>query len=311
MSTVDWTPYVTAADRRQRARKIIAESRERGQLMLPLRVSGRAVASSFWGQAWCANLESYSDFANRLPRGRSYLRGGAVVDLQIKAGQVSALVQGSRLYRVTVNVSPVPKPRWQDMVRRCSGALGSLVELLSGRIARSVLEVVSERGRGLLPTPAEIDLSCTCPDWATMCKHVAAVLYGVGARLDLAPKLLFTLRQVDPTDLLLHAGEQLTPPLPAGASSQLLVSSTADLQDLFGIDLGEPPVSEPAPAPAPEPPAPAPPAAPQAKRRSPARSPQAAQDSKQLVALRALLRKMEGRPAPSGSMARPSRRQRP
>ena len=232
-----WAPYVPVAERRRHAEEQIHQSRQRGQTLSPVSVSGRAIAHSFWGKSWCQNLESYSDFSNRLPRGRSYLRNGSVIDLKITSGTVSALVQGSSLYRVQIAITPVPKPLWKTMVARCSGALGSMVELLSGRISQEVMTVVTERGRGLFPAPTEIKMSCSCPDFAAMCKHLAATLYGVGARLDLAPELLFALRQVDPTDLIMSVDSEL---LSSPMTDQVLRADSSDLGALFGIELGSP-----------------------------------------------------------------------
>ena len=172
-------------------------------------IEGRKIAKSFWGKSWCSNLERYSDFASRLPRGRSYVRNGLVVDLQIAAGKVAALVSGSELYESTITIAPVRATRWKAICRDCSGSIDSLVELLQGRLAKGVMDRVCREGDGLFPAPGEIKLSCSCPDWADMCKHVAAVLYGVGARLDEQPQLLFVLRGVDENELIAGAGQDL------------------------------------------------------------------------------------------------------
>lgn len=240
-----WAPYVPVAERRRQAEEQINQSRQRGQTLSPVGVSGRTIAHSFWGKSWCDNLESYSDFSNRLPRGRTYLRNGSVIDLKIAAGTVSALVQGSSLYRVQIVITPVPKPLWQTMVARCSGALGSMVELLSGRISREVMTVVTERGRGLFPAPTEIKMSCSCPDFASLCKHLAATLYGIGARLDLAPELLFALRQVDPTELIMSVDSPL---LSSPVTDQVLSADSSDLGALFGIDLESTAKASPTPS---------------------------------------------------------------
>jgi hypothetical protein len=171
-----------------------------GRTLSPVEVRGRKIATTFWGDAWCSNLEAYSDFANRLPRGRTYVRNGSVIDLQIERGRVRALVSGTSLYEVAIGMQPLPRPRWTRIKTQCAGQITSLVELLRGSLSDSVMEIVTRKGEGLFPSPREISLSCSCPDWATMCKHVAATLYGVGARLDRAPELLFTLRCVDPGD---------------------------------------------------------------------------------------------------------------
>lgn len=232
-----WGPYVPVAERRRRAEKLIQAQSKKGQPLSPVQLSGRALAQSFWGQAWCQHLESYSDFESRLPRGRAYVRNGSVIDLKISAGTIAALVQGTNLYRVRIEVKPVAKARWQELCRRCAGGLGSLVELLSGRLSCEVMSVVTDRAMGLFPAPAEIKMSCSCPDWATMCKHVAATLYGAGARFDTAPELLFTLRNVDPTELVTKAGAES--PVSVPATADVLGAEVGDLGALFGIDLAD------------------------------------------------------------------------
>jgi uncharacterized Zn finger protein len=187
-------PYVSVAARRARAARELAKLRKNGRAMSPIAIEGRKIASTFWGKAWCDNLERYSDYANRLPRGRTYARNGSVVDLQIGPGRVTALVSGSAMYDVQVTVGPVPQARWSAICKDCSGAIDSLVELLQGRFSKGVMTRLCEEKTGMFPSPKDIRFTCSCPDWASMCKHVAAVLYGVGARLDRQPELLFTLR---------------------------------------------------------------------------------------------------------------------
>lgn len=230
-------PYVPVSERKLRAAHALTAAAASGQKLSPVQLSGRAIAQSFWGQSWCSHLESYSDFASRLPRGRSYVRGGAVIDLQISGGVITALVQGRRLYTVRIAVKPVDPMRWREIASRCAGGLGSLVELLAGRLSREVMTVVTDRGQGLFPSPTEIQMTCSCPDWATMCKHVAATLYGTGARLDAAPELLFLLRNVDPSELILQAGTEL--PTTAAATAEVLKAGTDELGALFGIELAE------------------------------------------------------------------------
>src|SRR5690349_6604564 len=186
MSAFDfqWGEYVSVADKRKRAERELAKLRKRGRAVAPVAIEGRKIAKNFWGVSWCSNLERYSDFASRLPRGRSYVCNGLVIDLQIEKGRIAAKVSGSELYDVTVSIAPVAAKRWQAICRDCSGTIDSLVELLQGRLAKSVMDRVCRQGDGLFPAPSEIKLSCDCPDSAGMCKHIAATLYGVGARLD-------------------------------------------------------------------------------------------------------------------------------
>ena len=203
-----WRPYVSVAERRLRAKREMDELTKKGHPVSPVVIEGRTIAKTFWGKAWCDNLERYSDYENRLPRGRTYVRNGSVIDLQIAPGEVKALVSGSDIYKVTVIVAPVSKARWKSICTDCAGAIDSLVELLQGRFSKGVMERVCQQRSGLFPSPNEIKLSCSCPDWADMCKHVAAVLYGIGARLDQQPELLFRLHKVDEKELIAKAGNQ-------------------------------------------------------------------------------------------------------
>jgi uncharacterized Zn finger protein len=235
---VGWRPYVSVADRRLRATRKMDGFKKKGHPVSPVEIEGRTIARTFWGKAWCDNLERYSDYANRLPRGRTYVRNGSVIDLQIAAGEVKALVSGSDIYAVTVSVAPVSKARWKSICSDCAGAIDSLVELLQGRFSKGVMERVCQQGSGLFPSPDEIKLSCTCPDWADMCKHVAAVLYGVGARLDQHPELLFRLHKVDEKELVAKAGSNLSLSRKGRAAAKALGSSE-DLSELFGLDMAK------------------------------------------------------------------------
>jgi len=237
MSYHEWRPYVSVAERRRKAEKKLAKLKKKSQSVSPVTIEGRAIAKSFWGKSWCTNLERYSDFANRLPRGRTYVRNGSVVDLQIARGKVSALVSGSDLYTVAITIAPVTATRWKAICMDCSGTIDSLVELLQGRLAKGVMDRVCREGDGLFPTPKEIELSCSCPDWADMCKHVAAVLYGVGARLDERPALLFELRGVDQNELLAKAGQELS--LKKSAPATMKVLDDGDVAALFGLEMVE------------------------------------------------------------------------
>jgi uncharacterized Zn finger protein len=232
-----WKPYVPAAERRKKAQRASARFKIDGQTLSPVIAARGAIAKTFWGKAWCENLERYSDFSNRLPRGRTYLRNGSVIDLKITAGQVSARVMGSRLYEVAVKISAVPKSRWQAIGTDCAGSIDSAVELLQGRLSKSVMERICRPQTGMFPAPKEITFTCSCPDWAAMCKHVAAVFYGVGARLDEQPELLFALRRVDAKDLVARAGAGLLPAKRNPAAGKVLDDSM--LAEVFGIEMAE------------------------------------------------------------------------
>lgn len=266
-------PYVPVAERRARAARELARlTRKTGRAPEPVALERgrRAIVSTFWGKAWCDNLERYGDYANRLPRGRSYVRNGSVVDLAIAPGAVDARVMGSELYTVRIAIARMAKARWGAVVARCTGKIGSLVGLLRGELSAEVLAVLCDGRRGLFPEPREIAMSCSCPDWAGVCKHVAAVLYGVGVRLDRRPELFFVLRQVDQAQLIGAATSgAIARPRAAGAKR----IADDKLADIFGIDLD---AGAAAPAPAPT-----------AAARRPRRRPRAA----------AQRRGLEGKPA--------------
>jgi uncharacterized Zn finger protein len=237
MSYHQWRPYVPVAEKRRKAEKKLAKLKNQGQRVSPVTIEGRAIAKSFWGKSWCNNLERYSDYENRLPRGRTYVRNGSVVDLQIARSMVSALVSGSHLYKVTIAITPVTATRWKAICTDCAGTIDSLVELLQGRLSKAVMDRVCREDDGLFPAPKEIKLACSCPDWADMCKHVAAVLYGVGARLDERPALLFELRGVDEKELLANAGQELSRKKAVPAKAKVL--DDGDVAALFGLEMVE------------------------------------------------------------------------
>ena len=230
-----WAPYVPVAERRRRAVLAMGKLARKGHPVAPVVIAGRAIATTFWGNAWCDNLESYQDYASRLPRGRTYVRNGSVVDLQIAPGEVTAMVSGSSIYRVTVSIGAVGKPRWRSICRDCAGGIDSLVELLQGRLSQGVMERICRQGLGLFPDPKEIRFTCTCPDHAFLCKHVAAALYGVGARLDAAPGLLFRLRGVDAGDLLASVDDAA--PVAKSRPTAGKVLQEQDLSAMFGLDM--------------------------------------------------------------------------
>lgn len=232
-----WRPYVSVGRKRALGLLAMEKRRKKGHDVSPVRIEGRQIATTFWGKAWCDNLESYSDYENRLPRGRTYVRNGSVVDLQIKPGEVTAFVSGSAVYAVELKIAPVAASRWKAICADCAGEIGSLVELLQGSFSKGVMERICRQKLGLFPSPSEIKLSCSCPDWAEMCKHVAAVMYGVGARLDHRPELLFQLRQVDEKDLIAKAGAAI--PLAKKGSASRKVLASSNIADIFGLDMAD------------------------------------------------------------------------
>jgi uncharacterized Zn finger protein len=244
MGSHDWQPYVSVAAKRRRAQSELAKLRKKGKSVAPVTIDGPKIAKTFWGKSWCDNLERYSDFAHRLPRGRSYVRNGAVLDLQVAKGKVMAMVAGSEVYSVKVDIAPLNAQRWSAVCKDCTGSVASLIELLQSRLDESVMRRVSREGDGLFPAPSEIKLSCSCPDWAEMCKHVAATLYGIGARLDEEPHLLFVLRGVNESDLVARASDGLSLPDARPAAAML----DGDIAALFGLEMADMPGASPPPA---------------------------------------------------------------
>ena len=243
MGWYEFRPYVPVAQRRAQAAKEVAKRTKKGQSVSPVKIEGKAIVTTFWGKAWCTNLESYSDFANRLPRGRTYVRNGSVVDLKIEKGRIKALVSGSELYEIEIDIAALPKPKWEALKAQCAGQIGTLVELLQGKLSKAVMETVTDREKGLFPKPKEIEMRCSCPDYAGMCKHIAATMYGVGNRLDSSPELLFTLRCVDHMELI----EQAIPAAPLEGKSGAPAIASDDLGAIFGIEIGDAPVTPAAP----------------------------------------------------------------
>lgn len=232
-----WPRYVPVGERRLQARKKL-EKLKKGLEVQPVEIEGRKIARTFWGEGWCIHLEAFSDYANRLPRGRSYVRNGSVCHLEITEGNIIAIVSGSKLYNVHITIEKLSEKKWQQIKKQCAGRIGSLLELLQGKLSQNIMAVVTDREKGLFPLPGEISLNCDCPDWADMCKHVAAVLYGVGKRLDDKPELLFLLRGVSHDDLIIEGAEEAMTAGAAGRKSgkSRRVAETK-LKDVFGIDL--------------------------------------------------------------------------
>lgn len=233
-----------SAERRATAAREAKRMEKKGSAARPIEIEGRQIAKTFWGKAWCTHIECLSDFSSRLDRGRTYVRNGSVFHLDITPGKVVARVAGSEIYNITVGIEPLGKVQWQRIKQACAGQITSAVELLSGKLSDATMRMLTDPVTGMFPPARDFDTDCSCPDFARLCKHLAAVLYGVGARLDAAPELLFTLRGVDPTELLSSAATGLVT-APKGKSTKKTVSAT-DLADVFGIELATD--EEPTPA---------------------------------------------------------------
>jgi len=232
--------YVTVGERKRKAENKLKKLMKKNPGMKPVMIAGRAIATTWWGKAWNTNLERYADYANRIGRGRSYVRHSAVLDLRIESGRVTSLVQGSRSkpYAVTVEIKKISSTNWRNIKNACEGKFDSLKKLLSGKFPRALGDIFTQKGKGLFPTPDEIEFSCSCPDWASMCKHVAATLYGIGARLDKDSGLFFKLRNVKVGDLVSEAVAETSKGILRKAERKTArVMEAADLSDVFGIDM--------------------------------------------------------------------------
>lgn len=243
MSYWGFPKYVSVAEKKAKAAKKLKELSKK-KTMKPVALEGNALAHTWWGKAWNRNLEQYADYSNRIGRGRNYVRHGAVLDLQIEPGEVIALVQGSdrNPYSVSVKIQTLKKKTWQRMKTACEGTLESFQELLAGNFPKALGEIFICKDSGMFPAPREIKFDCSCPDWADMCKHVAAALYGVGARLDEDPKLFFRLRDAGIDELIKQAvagkAEKLLEK--AGRKSGRIIEDK-DIASVFGIDMEEQP----------------------------------------------------------------------
>ncbi|HDH05026.1 MAG TPA: hypothetical protein ENH01_04835, partial [Nitrospirae bacterium] len=239
-----FAPYVTVAEKRAKAEKKIKALRKKNPNIQPVVIEGRSLAGTWWGKSWNTNLECYADYSNRIGRGRSYVRNGAVLDLQIKPGLIESLVQGtgSKPYEIRIEIKTLKKKIWGNIKKACQGEFDSLQELMNGKFPKSLSNIFTDKKSGLFPAPKEISFDCSCPDWADMCKHVAATLYGIGARLDSEPELFFTLRDVEMKDLVSGAVKDKTSEMLRKAKQKSAnVMDDSDLSEIFGIDMEETP----------------------------------------------------------------------
>lgn len=240
MSWNEYPEYVPVAKRRENAAREMDKLRKKGRTITPIEIQGLKIAKTFWGKAWCDHIEQLADFESRLGKGKTYVRNGSVCHLAITAGKVEAIVSGSEMYEISVEIQPLSATRWKQIKQRCAGQIGTAIELLQGKLSDEVMRVLTDPDEGMFPHVDDFDLDCGCPDFVRLCKHLAAVLYGVGARLDAQPELLFTLRGVDPAELLDHAIDS-DAIVPTSTSQNAIAES--DLGDIFGINVAASPSS--------------------------------------------------------------------
>lgn len=213
------------------------KEKKKGKVLEPVVIQGRKIANSWWGQAWCENLEQYADYESRLDRGKRYVRTGAVVDLKIQKGKVLARVQGRRKtpYKVEIRISPLSETRIQDAISKCGKKIENLDRLIKGEFPEELQELFTGND-GLFPSPQEISFQCSCPDWALMCKHVAAVLYGIGSRFDEKPLLFFELRGIEVDRFVdITIANRIDSMLANADVKSERVIQTDDCMQLFGV----------------------------------------------------------------------------
>jgi uncharacterized Zn finger protein len=241
-----FAPYESVGEKKAKAKKKIAQLRKKDKDIAPVEIQGRKIANTWWGMAWCRNLEIYADFKNRLSRGRSYVTHGCVLDLRVKPGVINAKVMGSgrNIYNCEIKIDPVNKKKWEKIKKLVYGKIGSLTELLAGKFPKELESALSAKDGGLFPAPNEFHPDCDCPDWSEFCKHLAAVIYGVGNRLDSNPELLFKLRGVDSKELVSEVvaehKENLLEKAKNVKSKRRIKLNDKKLSKMFGIEFSMP-----------------------------------------------------------------------
>jgi len=244
-----FSPQESKGQKLAKSKKKIAALRKKNKDVSPVLVEGRSLAKNWWGKSWNANLEKYSDLNNRLERGRAYVRNGSILDLKISKGVITALLMGSgsSVYNCRIDINELSNKSWESIKKHCLGSISSIPELLAGKFPTKLQELLSAKGEGLFPSSKEIKKSCDCPDYASLCKHLAATLYGIGARLDEKPELMFTLRGVECSELISavidsHKDDLISRALRANKNRHLKLQDK-QLSTLFNIDF-EMPVKE-------------------------------------------------------------------
>lgn len=235
----EYPKYVSISEKKDKAQKQIEKLKKKDKGINPVIIKGKKIAETWWGIAWNKNLESYADFSNRISRGKSYVKNGFILDLKINSGEVTALVQGSgsKPYKITITMKPLSEEKWRNILNACSHKISGIEELVEGKFPKALEELFISKEKGLFPSPKEIKFNCSCPDWASMCKHVAAVLYGIGARFDEDPTLFFKLRSIDFEALLKKSVEEKMQSmlLNANKKSKRIIDDEIDISKLFEI----------------------------------------------------------------------------
>ncbi|MDR1530793.1 MAG: SWIM zinc finger family protein [Clostridiales bacterium] len=231
-----YSDYTPVATKKEKARKQLIKLQKKDPGVTPIVIEGRKIAKTWWGISWCKNLESYADYSNRIGRGGTYIRNGFVLDLRVEQGLIRGKVCGSSLYDVTIKIDPLNEKAKAEIINAVGRRIESIESLTNGAFPEEFQELFLRQGKGLFPTPREIHLDCSCPDWADMCKHVAAVLYGVGARLDTDPLIFFKLRGIDVNEFIKKSLDEKLKNMMRNAGKKTdRVLDNADIGELFGV----------------------------------------------------------------------------
>lgn len=229
----------TKAELKAKAARSIADLKKKGRELNPIELEGTKIARTWWGKAWCDNIERYADFSNRVGRGKSYVRAGCVIDLKVSKGRIEALVQGTRKkpYEVAVGIDSLTDDNFADIMGDCDVRADSLEALAAGDFPDELKKRLLNAG-GLFPSPSQIGFSCSCPDSAYLCKHIAAAIMAVAPQLDETPLLLFELRGVDTAELVKRTVAEKLDLMLANAdapSERIMDVGDDDLTALFGV----------------------------------------------------------------------------
>ena len=235
-------PFSTDRQNRQsltkqdRLQQMVKQLQDEGRVLHPAKADGKKIAKSFWGYSWVRHIESYQDYESRLPRGRSLLRNNAVLDLTITGNQAEALVFDQELYEIRIIMEPVDPAQLKQIQTLCAGKINSLLDLIQGNLSEDILQILSDPEKGLFPRYDEIRFICNCLDDSILCKHAAAVLYGIGPVLDQKPDLFFSLRGIDYSMLFSGIDAEKITDDPQ-TSDQTAAFHDIDLEKTFGIEL--------------------------------------------------------------------------
>lgn len=233
-----WAPYISVSEKISRAKKKMKKLARTGLDVQPIEAFRGPITKTFWGKEWCRHIESFQEVTNRLQRGQTYVHNGSVCHLAIEPGKVTAYVAGSEPYKVNIDVKKLSVSRWNLLKRGVVGQIDSLFDLLQGKISNDVLTQLADAKNGLFPQLKELKFTCSCPDgfytknW--MCKHIAAVFYGIGRRFETKPELLFTLRGVNSQDLVISGAKAQVERQIDEAASPL---GKDELENIFDIEL--------------------------------------------------------------------------